>query len=82
MTILQTVLAYEPPISERELQALVGVRDVYGIWALKFDEEMHRIIVGSEQQNGSAEEFQVLSAVQEFQPCSVVHRPPVRGSPG
>ena len=45
MTFLQAVLPYEPPVGERELGSLAGMRAVYGIRAVSFDERSHSVLV-------------------------------------
>jgi hypothetical protein len=45
MTFLEAVFPYEPPVGERELRALDGIREVYGIRLVSFDEKMHRVLV-------------------------------------
>lgn len=45
MTFLEASFPYQPPIGQRELAALDGVRDVYGIRTVRFEETLHRIVV-------------------------------------
>jgi hypothetical protein len=45
MTLLQSVFTYQPPIHEVGMQAFNDIRDVYGIWALKFDGRASKIVV-------------------------------------
>ncbi len=45
MTSLEAVFGYEPPVGERELTALNGVRDVYGIWLVKFNQGANTVTV-------------------------------------
>jgi hypothetical protein len=45
MTFLEVVFSYEPPVGERELAALNGVRDVYGIRLVRFHQERNAVTV-------------------------------------
>ena len=45
MTFLEVVFNYEPPVGERELAALNGVRDVYGIRLVRFDQERNAVTI-------------------------------------
>lgn len=45
MTLLQANFVYDRQIGEREAHSLSGIRDVYGIWAVKLDEKNRKIIV-------------------------------------
>jgi hypothetical protein len=45
MTFLEVVFNYEPPVGERELAALNGVRDVYGIRLVSFNQERNAVTV-------------------------------------
>ena len=45
MTSLEAVFAYHPPVGERELSALNGVRDVYGVPLVKFNQGMNTVTV-------------------------------------
>ncbi len=45
MTFLEAAFPYEPPIGEREMSALTGVRDVYGIRLMKFNQEKNTVTI-------------------------------------
>lgn len=45
MTSLQAGFSYRGPIGEREASALSSIREVYGIWGLRFDEKHRRIVI-------------------------------------
>ena len=45
MTFLDAVFPYEPPIGEREMSALTGIRDVYGIRLMKFNQEKNTVML-------------------------------------
>lgn len=45
MTFVEASFPYQPPVGQQELAALDGVRDVYGIRTVRFDEALHCIVV-------------------------------------
>ena len=45
MTFLQAIVAYETPVGEREMSALNGVHDGYGICLMKFSQEMNTVTI-------------------------------------
>jgi hypothetical protein len=45
MTFLEASFPYDPPIGQQELAALDGIRDVYGIRTVRFEEPLQRIVV-------------------------------------
>jgi hypothetical protein len=45
MTSLEIVFPYEGCIGERESRAAAAIRDVYGIWGLRFNEKERSITV-------------------------------------
>ena len=45
MTFLEAAFIYDPPIREHEMSALNGVRDVYGIRLMKFNERTNTVTV-------------------------------------
>jgi hypothetical protein len=45
MTFVEASFPFETPVGHRELAALDGMRDVYGIRTVRFDEGLHRIVV-------------------------------------
>jgi hypothetical protein len=42
---VEAVFSYEPPVGERELTALNGVREVYGVWLVKFNQDANSVTV-------------------------------------
>ena len=45
MTFLEVIFAYQPPVGERELTALNNLRDVYGIRAMKFNQQTNSVTI-------------------------------------
>lgn len=45
MTLLQANFVYDDRVGEREARSLARVRDVYGIWAVRFDEANRKIVI-------------------------------------
>ena len=45
MTFLEIVLPYEPPVGERQLSSVNSMHDVYGIRAVKFNQQVNTVAV-------------------------------------